>query len=1041
MAIVNVAPGANNISIRLWPDTYDGTMYQQVVWKLATSQTSGFADASYYTVIDENTVYTSYYHDVDIDFLAQENSYYALLQRNNSGIFVIRGDVLFAKIEPIDPPGQPTDLSPTDEDTLTSLSVDLSWTNGAETDSISVELGNETGTFGKIVSKDTACPEELTVTLSPNKVYFWRVVAHNAGGDTYSSTEHFKTPDIKPLPADLELGIPINGTVLTGELGITFTWENSIDAETASLQIGRQEGVFDTVISKRPARAEFGSNGTGGGDYDKAIVVLRPKTLYYWRIVNHNYEGEAFSETRSFTTPDADPKKPIIYSPKEGIKKQEFSSLDLLWYSDATGEDVSRMSVQISQDEAAFDTVVDNLPEADFDTETIYYKFNITLLPDTTYFWRVINHGEFGDYYSKTEWFKTRSAKPNRVSGASFNTTTGVLSWNAPTEAPADGYNIYIGTDFNVVANAGIDSEVFRGSSETNSFTFDTFDKNRLYYYRIDTTVDVDGVEANEGITTGKTETFFTGVEGLQSPPNTETAEKLVMLAGDNLLYSDLDGENVEDTGITIEDYGIDLLCAFNKCFVVNGKTKKIIDFTNTKLTIASDTSDTAVLPPRDTILYQDDTSARHAAVIDYIEVVSGTGAARVLNVYAQVVNGAFTASNKKTYWIDADGKKITWKTTAISTAPNVYDWDVYPDTVEGRKENGQMPEFASMIELYQGQVVLADSNSNIFYMSEPTNPFRFAYFEQDSGFAASVGYTGKLGQNISAVVPYRNDYLILAGKTQMWMFRGNPATGAMIDSLSNSIGIFNHYCWTFDGSGNLVIVNADGIYMLGVEVGLQNLTATVSPRFSNLFTTSDDRYLSAAFDKAENGILISSTAKSTDSTDNQSLFFSLDTGGFFEIKPATAIGGITSAIFDERRLLMGCKDGTIKYLDSDVKNDYSYQGVFPINSIVQFGVFRLTQHETLTALLETVEIYCNKESDLVLKIYTGITADAVIERIENDNANYTRNIKQARSRTFRPRLRGSYFSIAIENNLPDSTWAIERLAITGKPFGKVRIH
>ena len=780
--------------------------------------------------------------------------------------------------------------------------------------------------------------------------------------------------------------------------------------------------VFDTYTTITSLSGNLGAY-VGTYTFSETVNFYATQYKYYALLVFDGTNWNISGDVLLANVGDA-PVRPALATPSNAVGNQALTVV--LYWTNAKDASVDSVTCEIGESLDSLVSIITKDTDRPTDSGSIYLK------PSTTYYWRVTYHNAGGDSYSDTRWFTTKSLNTSIITNVAYKTGTSVLTWTKPDvdTNSVTGYDVYLGIDLTTVTEADKTSACYKGRVTTTSYTVQNPTPDTLYFYRIDTYLTVPGYAIEDLTQKGVVGHFYTSSITLAPFVATTNVERLIAVIDNKVYYENADG--LDYTAIAADvltlsaTANVDTLCAFNKCFIVNGAIKKVIDFTNRKIVL----TELPKIPPRDTILYQG-TSSVARATIDYIDLAN-------LTVYAQMVNGNMLES-ADIYWMDETGAKQTWLANTITSvsaagAVNTYDWKAYPETVAGSGENGEMPEDVDIVELYQGQVVLASSKNNIFYMSAPNNPFKFAYYDEAGGFASALGYTGKLGQNITAVIPFSDDYLILGTATQTWMFRGSPSSGATLDSVSNSIGVFNNECWTMDGAGTLYFMNANGIYSFTGN-SLNSLTADVFPRFNSEFTVAAGYYLSMAYDKYNNGIMISSTGTS----DHKTLFFSLYTGGFFEMTFGD-IGGITSAIFDETKLIVGCKDGAIKYFDTDAKDDFSEYRYHVIDSAVQFGVFRLTNDELFTSLLESIEIYCGKESDLVLKIFNGLTADAVIDKIIADTPAFTGTITQIRSKTFNVRLRGSYFSIAIENKLINSSWAMERIAIKGKQFGKVRL-
>jgi hypothetical protein len=951
------------------------------------------------------------------------------------------------------PPKEP-ELTVVGNQANTVESVNLVWSDaddGGDTpDTYTVYLSRDYNAPVKVLEGASAT-KQVAVTVVAGSEYTWWVESHANGVTENSSVDTFSVadPDTVDDPAKPTLTSPTDGSSEdAGTTSVTLQWNIGGG--------GTDDAVFSIYTSKDfaapTAVAEQITLTAVAGTYSFPIQV-EADTTYYWRIVHHENGLSTSSSTYDFSisaaTSATPAKKPLLRNPDNGDINESFLDKKLEWDEADSGSEVSTVTIKIGTDSNLLATTVDSDDVAGYVSAGSYdYEFTLTapLEPDTVYYWQVTHHCSDGVYTSEIEWFKTKPADTGRVTSVTWNNSTKVLTWSEPDGVP-DGYYLYIGTDSLEVSNADTDSEiVYKADIDAGdpgeTYTFSNAVPQTLYFWRIDAYVDLDkATPPKRKVTRGVVRTFFTGTLGLAAVPITTNDEKLVYVTDDSVKYANINGDNETDAGIAISSgENLDMLCAFNKCFIVNGTTKKVIDFTNIKLTVSGLGADTKI-PQRDTIFYQDnggsgEATTRNAAVIDYIDV-SGSGASRELSIYAQVTNGTITEDEtiaNRSYWLTEDGDIVEVDVEAVTYGPHVYDWAAYPEKADGYSDNGEMPDHVDMAELYAGQIILASSKSNIFYMSAPDNPFSYAFYEDTGSFASATAYTGKLGYNLNAVIPFRDDVLVLASSQSLWMFRGSPSSGASLDNVSNEIGVHNHRCWTTDGAGRLYFMDKNGVYLL--DGAIRNLSNNAFPRFSNEFNLDDYQYLSMVFDKYNNGVLISGEGYGQ----NKSFFVSLDTGGFFE-QSFDSSGGITSAIYDGCKMLLGCKDGGIRFFDEDAVVDVDTDDTEnDIESEVLFGPAAISRESSYTAILNSIEAVLDISGGSVgVKLYVGQTASEVISNYESDSYSWSSTFSSGYSYRKRPRRRSNYIGVLLYNRSQDTTWAMERVILEIIQKGKLK--
>lgn len=621
------------------------------------------------------------------------------------------------------------------------------------------------------------------------------------------------------------------------------------------------------------------------------------------------------------------------------------------------------------------------------------------------------------------------------------------LQWKNGTGGdPAASYDIYFGTNPQDVTDADPASSQFKtNQSHTGdltaiqSFSPGSLGNNVDYYWRID-------AKNAQGITKGDTWHFKTVEVQLGTPVEKVYRKKLVALADNAFWYENASHEltSLGNLEIVAGD-GLDLtkpvsiVTAYQKVFVVNGSAKKVVDFSNTRLTVSAITH----IPVRGSILTQANGAAM---VINFVNKSSRY-------IYGFVTNGTFQTGQNAS--ITEDGTGYDYSVTAVrnvSAVPLFYNWQVYPDDADTATEqvNGKMPEEPTILALYRGRIVQSgDRNSpHIIYMAEIANPFNFSYGSDDviGAVAQSSGYAGNIGDIVTAVIPYRDDYMIIGCSQTMWLMRGDPASGGSIDQISFTAGLFDKTSVAWDSEDNLYFLDCNGIYRISAGFGaVEKLTQNTLPDFNNEFAlTPDVHRVTVTYDRKKHGILICKT--DVDTGENQNYWFDLRTTGFFPEKYPADCSVYTANYYSAddpayRELLLGCRDGYIRIFDTRLYKDQAAGTDEPIESWMLIGPGRMTA-ENMQGLLSELLFVLSEESNLLnYQIYTAKTAQTAITAALNPDiaANSGGTIRAGLSATIRPRCKGAYLILKINSNALDRSWAFEK--ITGKitPAGVLR--
>jgi hypothetical protein len=613
------------------------------------------------------------------------------------------------------------------------------------------------------------------------------------------------------------------------------------------------------------------------------------------------------------------------------------------------------------------------------------------------------------------------------------------LQWTNGTEGdPAASYDIYFGINAQDVTDADTASSEFKTNQShtgdvttTQSYNPGSLGNNVDYYWRID-------AKNAQGTTKGDTWHFKTIEVQLGTPIEKVYRQKLVSLSDDQFWYEGADHQPVSLGNLQIvSGDGLDLtkpvsmVAAYQKVFVVNGTSKKVVDFSSTRLTVSA----LSHIPLRGGVL----TQANGAAlVIDFIDKDNKT-------IYGFVTNGSFVTDQDAS--LTEEGVGYDYAVTDVrnvSPVPLVYNWMVYPhdDDTATESVNGKMPDEPTILALYRGRIVQSgDKNSpHIIYMAEVANPFNFSYGSDDviGAAAQSSGYAGNIGDIVTAVIPYRDDYMIIGCSQTMWLMRGDPASGGSIDQISFTAGLFDKTSFAWDSEDNLYFLDCNGLYRIPAGFGaVEKLTQDTLPDFNNEFAlTPNVHRVTVAYDRKKHGILICKT--DVDTGDNANWWLDLRTNGFFPERypPDCSVYAAHYYSADDpayRELLLGCRDGFIRVFDTRLYKDQASSSDQPIESWMLIGPGRMAA-ENRQGLLTQLLFVLSEESNLLdYELYTAKTAQAAIKAALDTDiaANSGGTLQAGISATVRPRCRGAYLILKISNATPDRTWAIEK--ITGQ--------
>ena len=466
----------------------------------------------------------------------------------------------------------------------------------------------------------------------------------------------------------------------------------------------------------------------------------------------------------------------------------------------------------------------------------------------------------------------------------------------------------------------------------------------------------------------------------------------------------------------------------FQKAFVVNGANLGVVDLINTKLTHSALTTAHA----HGDILTQATSNAQ--MVVDFTDSTK-------THTYGYVTTGTFDA----THAVTGSGSGTGFTPSAVTSRPHWYDWTVYPGGA-----SGSLPDKAYIGCLYRGRCVLAGNPNEPqqWYMSRQANPWDWAYTANDalSPVAGQSAAAGKMGDIIKALIPYRDEYLIIGCANSVWVMRGDPAEGGGQQAYDEAKGIFGVKSWCFDHEGNLYFFSLTGMYMIPVGFGpIQEISQVVLPQLNEDEAIDPAVHrITMEFDKQHYGIEICITDVINGT--NSNYWYDLKTKGFFpESYPDSA--SAYSLLFydatdpDNRVLLYGSKDGFIRTLDDATKSDATTASTQAITSHILLPIIQSADDDKdikLTGLSLTLAggLSSGSEADsgtLTVNYFADKTTEAVLEDVEDGDTPFsTFDValsSYAKLEKYWNRIRDHAIGIQLKNTTADNTWAIERVS------------
>ncbi len=368
------------------------------------------------------------------------------------------------------------------------------------------------------------------------------------------------------------------------------------------------------------------------------------------------------------------------------------------------------------------------------------------------------------------------------------------------------------------------------------------------------------------------------------------------------------------------------------------------------------------------------------------------------------------------------DGEVVAW-TAAAGTLPVDDDGNTCESLV-----------------MYRGRIVGCNlyGDPQNWFMSAVNDPRDWDYAPATTSATQAVAGNscdaGKVADILVCPIAFSDDFMLFGGDHTIWMLRGDPADGGVIDNVSRSVGVAGPEAWATDGQGGVYFMSRDGLYRLLPKQGLECLSGqAMAETFSTFDLTASRVRLAWDFQRVGLHIFITPLAETT----SLHYWWCARTGGFWPDAFPDAVGPTAVANYDadlpnDRAIFLGGFDGAVRKPDSSAANDDgtaidSWVKYTPLQPAGAYGAGKLSE---IIAVLD-------EQSDPVdLSVFAGDTAEAAVGA---STARFTRELSAGRSNRILNRVRGNTLVLQLGNDDVDETWATESIQAGIQAVGKTR--
>ena len=282
---------------------------------------------------------------------------------------------------------------------------------------------------------------------------------------------------------------------------------------------------------------------------------------------------------------------------------------------------------------------------------------------------------------------------------------------------------------------------------------------------------------------------------------------------------------------------------------------------------------------------------------------------------------GHSVASNNQTYKVVTDNGGDELEVTPAPTS----------EVAEGSiREANYACQHAA---LYRGRIVLwgLASDPHNWFMSAAGNPLDFDYFPstttQTQAVAGNNSDAGLLGDALVACIPISDDLMLMGGDHTLWVMRGDPAAGGVIDNVSYQTGISGPDAFALDPSGTIYFFGSGTLWRMGAEISTPEPMS--QGRLDKTFQDIDvaEHRVLLLWDSFRHGLHIYLTPSAQPSTAPIHYFWDQRTDSFWKDQYPAATGPTAVLLYDaddpnDKALLLGSWDSYIRYPDEGDDDD-----------------------------------------------------------------------------------------------------------------------
>ena len=363
------------------------------------------------------------------------------------------------------------------------------------------------------------------------------------------------------------------------------------------------------------------------------------------------------------------------------------------------------------------------------------------------------------------------------------------------------------------------------------------------------------------------------------------------------------------------------------------------------------------------------------------------------------------------------------------------------------------IPPRCRLISFWRDRIVVArdPADPGRWHMSAAGEDTNWDFFPAVTTSTQAVTSTntnaGRVPDIINAIVPWTNDTLLYGGDRTLWQLSGDPASGGVLDLISQETGMAFGKSWCTDPEGNLwYFGNTGGLYFMQQGKAPVRVSLTrVEEQLRSIDLSA--YYVELQWNPVDEGVHIFQMPFGGGGTIVDHWFYEVQAGAWHKdrfgavatdlIQPTASLS-VNGDQVGDRAILVGGEDGRVRYFSSsentvsksDAKTNSSKKA---IDSYTLFGPLVDNPVEYAQQVSEYAAVLGSSQDGCNFEVFTS-------DDPENLGSAVARG-KLAPGRNDRNLIRasGDHVYIRLRNSSVDECWAYEGGSLTLSYAGEVR--